>query len=210
MRSFIGLLAIPLLLACPGARQATSASEAAATPKYDGAWWQSVPERERSGFVEGAIDCYIGDYHGAPRFEASSLVSYRDRIASAYQAAPARSGESVLQMLLSVGDSSSGGARDSTSALHGHGFFDGLYWMGMHHGGPDEAVGFLEGYLSCYRHFLPDASRGFTRSPAEYRLLITKWYRFDETTGDVDAERQKAPIAEALRMVSQAPADSVR
>lgn len=203
MRFLSGLLAIPLLLACPGAPHATPASESAAMPKYDGAWWQSVSERERSGFVEGAIDCYIGDYQGTPRFEASSLVSYRDRTTAAYLASPSRSREPVLNLLLSVGDTARVGQSDSTPALHGHGYFDGLYWMGMHHGGPEEANGFLEGYLSCYRQFLPDAAREFTHSPAEYRQWITKWYRFAEATGDVDAARQKEKIADVLRRVRQ-------
>ena len=202
MRVLSGLMLCLAVLGCPRPQEAVPATETAVVAKYDGTWWQSISQQERSGFVAGAIDCYVSDYRGARWFEGNSLDAYRDRVTAFYQASASRMGDSVFQALLAVGDSSRAEGGGQPAPVTEHGYFTGLYWMQMHLGGPEQQLGFLEGYLSCYRHFLPNEAKAFTRSPAEYRALITQWYRFDEATGDVDAERQKAPIAEALRRVN--------
>ena len=166
--------------------------------RYDGRWWQSITQRERLGFVAGFIDCYDSDYQGPPIFQARSLDAHRDLTTQYYQGRSSRLQELVTGVLTRRHPPDVRDERAGERAEERHGFFDGLYWMQMSVGGVDEPRGFIEGHLSCYSSLLPGRAKLFRKSPAEYREQITMWYRFVEATGDVDAERQHAKIADVL------------
>jgi hypothetical protein len=164
---------------------------------YDGHWWQSVSPHERAGFVTGYMDCY--SHERGARFTTHSREAYRDLVSKFYEAASNRD-EPVASTLIGLQDPRSESEGDSLTDRPGadHGYYDGLYWMQMSVDGPEEQLGFVEGYLRCYSEFARNSLGIFSKSPAEYRSLITQWYRFDEATGDVDAERQPEKIANVL------------
>jgi hypothetical protein len=59
-------------------------------------------------------------------------------------------------------------------------------------------VAFVEGYLFCHEHL--DGNKGgvCAKTPDEYRVLISRWYRLDESTGDMDSDREPVAIADVL------------
>jgi hypothetical protein len=56
----------------------------------------------------------------------------------------------------------------------------------------------VAGYLLCHATQSRNEGGVFSKSPEEYRTLITQWYRFDERTGDIDEEREREKIADVL------------
>ena len=49
-------------------------------PVYDGRWWSTAQATERESFVAGYLDCYKRDLKGALKYEAKSIVAYRDLV----------------------------------------------------------------------------------------------------------------------------------
>jgi len=170
----------------------------AATPVYDGRWWQSVSAEEQYGFVVGYVDCYVYEYKGPAGFSDRSYTAYRDLITQFYQSNPLT--YPVADALYTLQDRSS----DTLVPTGGefvfepHSYLDGHYWAET--AGPDHAqhLGFVEGYLLCHATQSRNEGGVFSKSPDEYRMLITEWYQFDERTGDVADDRVGEKIADVL------------
>lgn len=170
-------------------------------PRYDGRWWLSISLPERSGFVAGYLDCHTYSRMREVRFKTKGMDVYRDMITQFYQDSTSLLDEPVSRVLFRFRDRPGeqpppGGEVHTTRP---HGFFDGQYWKVIGGtGGPDKQIGFIEGHLSCYSEPPRDPRVVFSKTPSEYRLLITKWYRLDEETDDMDEERSYEPIANVL------------
>jgi hypothetical protein len=169
--------------------------------RYDGHWWLSVSQPERSGFVAGYLDCYIYEYKGPGHFDHRGMELDRDSVTKVYEGDSSsldrRVGDVLYQFRDRPGDVVP--SKDGERWSERHGFFDGLYWTQIDAiGGQEEQLGFVEGYLSCHAERSRNRGAVFSKTPTEYRTLISQWYRFDERTGEMDAKRYDAKIADVL------------
>jgi len=168
---------------------------------YDGHWWLSISPGERSGFLNGYLDCYTYEYKGPAEFTVNPPAVARDLVTEFYEASPCRLSESVPDALNRFSNrhvekvTPTGG-----QPIKGrHGFYDGTYWKQISAiGGKAEQLGFVEGYLCCHSHVARNEGGIFSKAPSEYVPLITRWYGFVEETGDVNAKREPAKIADVV------------
>jgi hypothetical protein len=187
-------LALGLTLATAKAQQKTDSS-------YDGHWWLSISPAERSGFLNGYFDCYTYEYKGPARFTVNPPAIARDLITKFYEGSPSRLSEPVPKVFYRFrnhpGEKTT--ATDGQPIKGRHGFYDGTYWKQISAlGGKAEQLGFVQGYLWCHVRLSRDRGGVFSRPPSEYVALITRWYGFVEDTGDIDAKREPAKIADVL------------
>jgi len=170
-------------------------------PGDDGQWWLSVPSSEQYGFLNGYFDCYLYEYKGSARFSFSVDV-YQLDITKYFQVKGSDLNEPVSQVLLQFHDPRGFKIIDpyAEPANGQHGGKDGLYWMQISaDSGPQlEQRGFIEGYLACHTTLNHNQGGVFSRPPAEYVSLITRWYGFKRDTDDIDAVRQPTAIADVL------------
>ena len=182
-----------LTVAC-GAQQQSGARAA-----YDGRWWLAASDSRREGFVVGYFDCYHFEYNGPDHFRTKSYQRYRDLVTKFYQDSAARP-RPVADAIDGLRDRP--GEKDESPggspAPGRHWGNNGLFWRQASNEGHDEQLGFVEGYLYCHEKLAKNKGGVFPRTPAEYRGLITQWYRFDEKTDDIDAKREPAAIADVL------------
>jgi hypothetical protein len=153
--------------------------------------------------LNGYFDCYTYQYKGPNGFTQRPPAIARDLVTKFYQENPSRLNDLVSDVFDSLQDrAGEKGIRTGGEPMTGpHGYYDGLYWRQIWAlGGRLEQTGFAEGYLWCQTHLSRNKSGVFSKSPAEYVALITQWYGFDETTGDVDGKREPAAIADVLFM----------
>ncbi|HXZ41598.1 MAG TPA: hypothetical protein VEG68_12725 [Terriglobales bacterium] len=176
------------------------ASNAQGVHRYDGHWWLSVSPTEREGFLDGYIDCYIYEYKGPARFTTISLDEARDLVTRFYEDNPSHLDEPVSDVLDRFRDHPGEKLpRDDGEPIKGrHGFYDGTYWKQISLDGKAQQLGFVGGHLWCHEHLSRNKGGMFSKSPAEYRALITQWYRLNEETGDIDAKREPMKIADVL------------
>jgi hypothetical protein len=128
-----------------------------------GAWWLSQPTSVRYGFVVGVVDCFFGDVGGTSILGDSSYESSVARTTAYFDGAPGRTKEGALGVLL-------GGSKADTSGGPRRGWhenWNGNYWINMD---PSEQLGFVEGYVTCYRTFVPNGME-FTR----FRGRLVVW-----------------------------------
>jgi hypothetical protein len=168
---------------------------------YDGHWWLSTPPAERNGFLNGYLDCYAYEYKGPAKFTVNPPAIARDLITKFYEQGPPRLSEPVPEVFYRFRDrpGQKSTATDGEPVKGQHGFYDGTYWKQISAlGGKAEQLGFVEGYLWCHEHLSRNKGGVFSKAPSEYVALITRWYRFVEGTGDIDAKREPTKIAEVL------------
>jgi len=65
-----------------------------------------------------------------------------------------------------------------------HGYWDGLWWKGGTTAKLSQ-LGYVEGYLACYRGEAHSPRGSFSKSPSQYVSLITGWYK---SSGKEDAK----------------------
>jgi hypothetical protein len=77
---------------------------------------------------------------------------------------------------------------------------DGDYWrqIAASEIPHDKQLGFVEGYLQCHKNLAHNQGGTFSKTADQYRALITQWYRIDERTDDIDANRAPTAIADVL------------
>jgi hypothetical protein len=170
-------------------------------PTYTGRWWSTAAPGERYGFMAGYFDCDRWDRKGPSRYAAISIDAYRARVTEYFLENSSRLAESVPSAMAHTAHRSTEPVSKGGEINHDrHGFYDGVYWLGMYGGGGvKEQLGFVEGYLACTA-MLPAVGRAsYSRAPDEYRARIGEWYRFDPKTGDTDPTRDKTKIADVLR-----------
>lgn len=191
---FCTCLALDLTLAAAAAQQKTHSS-------YDGHWWLSVTRAERSGFLNGYFDCYTYEYRGPARFTANPPEIAQELVTRFYEGSPSRLSEPVPEVFYRFRDrpGERSTATDGQPIKGRHGFYDGTYWKQISAlGGEAAQLGFVQGYLWCHAHLSRNTGGVFSKPPSEYVALITRWYGFVEGTGDIDAKREPAKIADVL------------
>ena len=166
---------------------------------YEGRWWLSISRGEQTGFINGYLDCYFYEYKGSARF-SDAAYTYRHALTKYFRAGGSsalrqRAGDVLLEFHDPKGYKVIDKYAQPINAPHGGD--DGLYWMQLSLS-KDEQLGFVEGYLACHAQLNHSNGGTFSKPPSEYVALINRWYRFDPATGDVDANRQSAAIADVL------------
>lgn len=150
--------------------------------------------------MNGYLDCYLYECKGRARFSFPVDI-YQVHITKFFREKGSDLDEPVSQVLVGFRDAPGFKLVDKyAQPVKGrHGFYDGTYWKQISAlGGKAEQLGFVEGYLWCHAHESGNKGGTFSKAPAEYEALITRWYGFVPDTGDVNAERESTPIAEAL------------
>lgn len=188
-----------MTVACSVPRASDRGSSSAAYVPFTGEWWLAQSAPRRYGFVAGNVDCFFGDVGGESIAGDSSFQSLTQLTSAYFAAHPDRRQEAVGDAVL--GKSFRTDARRIRPDWHAN--WDGNYWVNMYFSGDslhgEEQLGFLEGYLDCYRRFKPDGNDVFPKPAVVYQGEITNWYGFDSTSGDRLAERESVPIAAVLR-----------
>jgi hypothetical protein len=170
---------------------------------YDGSWWASVSKSEQLGFVSGYVDCNDTELHGVDFL--GSFIGFRKKVSDYYEQNPSARDTAVGDVLVRVAAASAKPAEKAEKSGKNEGppgtaeispqpgFFNGEYWI---QAGPEQQLGYIEGYLWCHRH-RPSHRRGqFSKSPADYREMVTDWYS-DEFPG----HSTDTPISEVLYRV---------
>lgn len=168
--------------------------------RYDGAWWITVPQAEKDGFVAGFVDCYKYELRGPARFEARPLAEYRDSLSHYFVPGSQHLSESVAKAFGMFADRP--GERPPAGGeewREKHGYFDGNYWrQAFAAGGTSHQRGFVEGYLSCNQQLGPHRRVSYSGRPDAYVRHISQWYRFDSTSADMEPTRERTKIADVL------------
>lgn len=202
MHPFVELTTAAILLALLPVRHVNPSADMQAGEVYNGVWWQSVSQEERSGFVRGVVNCYVGDYGAPPGIGGDSTFDgARDSTTAYYQANPTHTNEPVLRVLLARRGAPPRANHPARETRHPRKlkYLDGFMWKQMTNNGDHSGqLGFLKGYLSCLRLYVPKKARSLSGTPIEYQVWITQWYRYDEATDTIDTQRQDVPIADAL------------
>jgi hypothetical protein len=171
----------------------------ASAPSYDGKWWLSVDKRQREGFVDGYLACYMFDVKGEIKFEYTGQM-YAPRVTDYLRAHPDEQERPAEQLLWAVTKSpyapparrNLGGQGETYPGKYG--FYDGEFWREMR---DSEHLGFIQGFLYCYSKY-GDASKGAFSKPApEYVEAISKWYEIDDE-GGINPKKMSAKIPTIL------------
>ena len=169
--------------------------------RYDGHWWLSISSSERNGYLNGYFDCYDYEFNGPARFDKNQPDIAYELVTEFYDGNPSHLAEPVSDVFYRFRDRPGEKMRatDGEQITGRHGFYDGTYWKQISAlGGQAEQLGFVEGYLWCHAHLSRNRGGVFSKAPAEYVKLITRWYKFNRDTGDIDAKREPTKIADVL------------
>jgi len=144
---------------------------------YDGMWWLSQSSAEQFGFLNGLADCYIYELNIKPRYERSAQED-QTFVTQFYRRNPSQRKVAVFDAWVRALEQPSPVKREGGELWdEPHGYFDVMWWVG----GTEPEVslnqkGFVEGFLWCYAHKVPNPRGIFSKSPEEYVRLITNWY----------------------------------
>ena len=192
MLHWIVVAGLPAFATLGGQTTATQIGE------MSSARWRSLGEPERTAFVAGFVDCYTASKRHVGR-SSPSFASIRARLDSLANAASNPQSPSLERSLPRLIDSlpaTSDGERTSTE----HGYFDGAFWRELYGvGGTNAQREFVDGYQSCLGVMNNVGTRGYSKQPDVYRQKISKWYRFDPDSGDMDEGRARTKIAEVFK-----------
>lgn len=168
---------------------------------YDGHWWLSISSSERSGFLNGYFDCYTYEFNGSARFTKNPPDTARSLVTKFYEENSAHLADPVSDVFYRFRNHTRENAMtgDGEPINGRHGYYDGTYWKQMSAlGGKAEQLGFVEGYLWCHAHLLQNQGGIFSKAPAKYVVLISRWYKFNSETEDMDAKREPTKIADVF------------
>ena len=141
---------------------------------YDGKWWASAQEAEKSGFLNGSCDCLT--WVAKQRWIAGSIEYAVLKINEYYKTHPAARALPVVDVWRKVlsktpPDPPREGGEVYTNA---HGYYDGQYWREGSHA---ENIGFLEGYLWCLRTRLQPPTETYSRLVSYYAKRIDEYLK---------------------------------
>jgi hypothetical protein len=179
----------PALLSC---QQRPSQPKPA---EYGGRWWLSVSSLEQRGFINGSFDCTtwkLGDRRGA-RDTAEEVQKF----ANGFYEDPSHWPVPVSRIVEMYDSRHTSSPKQISGAEvwnEPHGYWDGLWWKGAGYPNTLEQRGYVEGYLNCYRFKTNAPTKTFSKSPKEYVVQITDWYR--------RSGREDAKIADVLFSLS--------
>ncbi len=190
--STLGRVAV-LLCFAPFGRAASDAGKA-------GEWWQSAPTEEQLGYVAGYIDCIVCDA-GHSSLGKESWYALAPRISARYAERPDTATQpvsAILKALMNEASTTSPPAAGGEQYLEKHGFFDGEYWRQSE---PEHRLGFIEGYLDCWRTEVTKGAQ-YSKPPSAYVDRLSEWFGLDAADpGVVRADRARTKIADALRLL---------
>lgn len=195
----IRLIAILVLIALGTAPGLSGAQHPKA---YDGHWWLSdyTSGAVKYGFINGYWDCYINTYRGRANYLLSTTEDMITHVYNFYRTNPSKLGMPVPEVMYQFrapkeAKAPRGGevglVRPHDSAY----YYNGQYWGWS---GKRFDLGFVEGYLWCWRNCLHNKGGTFSKTPEEYVKLIDGWYRMDRATGYISPGRDCTPIGEVL------------
>lgn len=170
-----GALSVGIGLLPGRERSGQSPQESGRTGKaFDGNWWLATDSDERSGFLNGAADCLVWAAH-AKGFSATP-EQLDKKITHYYAAHPADRKKLVTDVwreleTKSLPASVTPGAENWTNP---HWYLDGLWWS---QGAKQENVGYVEGYLWCWRTYLQTPSDTYSRPVSYYVEKISEYIR---------------------------------
>jgi hypothetical protein len=154
----------------------------AQTPKFDGNWWRDLHDGERVEFLAGFIDCYANDLRDKNNTFPDSWDTYAPRITHYYDSHPQKTARPVIRVLFDVRSPNPPKPTAGGEVWNErHWFFDGDYWGQM---SKYEQIAYIDGYLSCYRKYLPSRPKKFSKLSVLYAERISGWF---------DAEPSKSP-----------------
>lgn len=170
-------------------------SHGAAEKVYNGHWWLSISTDQQYGFLSGYWDCYAYDYHGPANYSLATTEGMMQHLATFYHANPSKLGTLVPEVMYRF-RAPRGARPPSGGEVHKgpHDGNDGQAWGVL---GDDGELGYVEGYLWCWKHCLHNKGATFSKWPSEYVALISKWYGLNPKTG-INADREPAKIADVL------------
>jgi hypothetical protein len=135
---------------------------------YDGTWWTVTPPDQKSGFIEGFIDCYTYSLHEGDKLQRPS--SWYQKAISAYYREYGERSMTVGRVLIQVAETASpGGSESSDQARPGSGI-NREVWLAY---SEKKRIGFVEGFLNA---LMPQDSRAasFPKNPEYYAKAITR------------------------------------
>ncbi len=143
-----------------------------AKPIFDGKWWAASFAEERSGYLNGYLDCYIYDAKAKSNSGGSTIADFSNAIDEYYRThrptAPVSTALKQIDRTAKPHPVPEGGEKWTEP----HGYYDGLWWRG---GSPEEQLGYVEGYLSCYSSEVLSSGAVFSKTAAQYRALVNKF-----------------------------------
>ena len=161
----------------------------------EGVWWQSAPRDERLGYLAGYIDCAV--YDAGKDMGRQSWYSLAPKISAQY----AKRSDKLMQPVSAIlkelvsAEAVRHGEEGGEHYDEKHGFFDGEYWR---RGGGEHRLGFIEGYLDCWK---TEGVKGgkFSMPAGKYVALLSDWFGISANDPRmVRADRATKKIAEAL------------
>lgn len=201
---FAGSLTTTLALAETGStenrvtidvKNVESRSQAHGPQRFDGSWWAAADSEEQQGFIVGFLDCYYDTVKRRVTSEAFT-EEYQKAVSEFYVAHPNQNSTTVPETMVRLVQT----LKSSRKALPGgevwnesHGYFDGGYW---NQSTDKERLGFLEGYIQCYKNYMRRPRVRFSRSVEEYSGLLTKYF------GDPKVNHEKEKIAHVLHRLA--------
>ncbi|HKV05578.1 MAG TPA: hypothetical protein VJO53_10785 [Candidatus Acidoferrales bacterium] len=192
---FSAVLLVAMVLA-GGARAKQVGRTTGPAREYNGHWWLLLTSEEQDGYLNGDSDCY--------RFElnmkfanARTFVETRESVTDFYQNNPDKRSLPVYDVIRIVDREPLSRKPVAGGEIWNgrHGYWDGQWWR---EGIPADRIGFVEGYLACYRAGAKNAHGSFAKSAAQYVGLINRWYGLNEESGDIDSEKEETKIADVL------------
>lgn len=158
---------------------------------YSGEWWLSRSSIEQRGYINGDADCYTSELKGD--LKSMPPAEKVQTFVSEFYEGPTRWSVPASRVIRMFGSHPTASHQASSSGGESwnepHGYWDGLWWKG----GTIprlEQLGYVQGYLACYREEAHSPDGTFSKVPSEYVSLINEWYR---STG-----KEGAKIADVL------------
>ena len=144
------------------------------TKTVNGTLWLRMTDDERAGFVDGYEDCYIYDSKGKQTTTGWTSNDYVKAVTAYYtdhQDLAAIAVTVVLQNLDHTGKPRTV-PKGGEHWKEAHGYYDGLWWR---QSSENEQLGYVQGYLACYRRLLVASPTTFSKPPNAYWSLMNAY-----------------------------------
>ena len=165
---------------------------------YDGHWWFSANEDRQSGYLEGIADCMTWDVRRSG-FEGTSQ-QLRDGITQYYKKHPQEKSKLVTVVweyiwAKQVSKTKSGPPASGETWSKPHWYLDGNWWGQVTR---ETQKGFVDGYLSCTRSFVPAGREAYPLTNSHYFQQIDAFINSHPNSS-------KKPIALSLSRFRSVP-----
>lgn len=178
------LMTFTLTLCAPALGQRNQPEEK--TMDYGGEWWLSRSSIEQRGYIDGDADCYTSLLKGELKSIASTekVQAFVNQFYEDPTHWPSPVSHVVRTFYSRNAVSHEASSTGSESWNEPHGYWDGLWWKGGTIARLTQ-LGYVEGYLACYKNEAHSPHGTFSKSSTEYVSLISSWY---DRTGKEDTK----------------------